>query len=94
MAQFYITEEHILRNTKNLEGETNEKFYDSFDEAILDFNKRIFKIEVTENMIDGLEEWDIRLYGKTENYENLLVSYHTEGEHLCVYREDFKYFLD
>ena len=90
MAQFYITEEFYVKNSNNNKGETNKKIYDSFDEAVLDFNKRIFKLEETDS---DQEVWDIRLYGKLLYLEDLLLYYTTEEETLAVYKENWGHFV-
>ena len=93
MAQYYITAEHYVNNSNDNKGETNKKTYTSFKEATFDFTTRIFKLN-TDEIDDYVEAWDIRLYGKTENLEDLLVYYTTEEEKLALYKENWGHFRE
>jgi len=92
-TNYYVSEEFVDKHSSGnyCENETNKKYYDNFEEAIVDFNKRIIALEETE--FDN-EFWDIRLhkvertgnskYGDIE--ESLYIYYTTQDDQYIVYK--------
>jgi len=92
-TNYYVSEEFVdTHNSADYgKNETNKKYYDNFEEAIVDFNKRIIALEETE--FDN-EFWDIRLF-KVERTgsskfgdieESLYIYYTTQDDQYIVYK--------